>query len=249
MNFNDILKRAGKFTADNSPAILTAIAVTGTLTTALLTGRATLKAADILRDESQALEPKEKVALVWKFYVPATASACATIVCIILANRIGTRRAAGLAAVYAISEKAFDEYKHKVAEKFGESQERELRDEIAQDQVTRTSNLSEMVIIGGGSVLCYDAFTGRYFLSDMEALRKAQNDLNHKVLNDYYASLTDFYDLIGLPRTSYSDEVGWNSDSQLELQFSTVLSEDGRPCLSVDFKEGMTPIRDYYRVS
>jgi hypothetical protein len=247
MNFNEILKRAGKFTTDHSPAILTAIAVTGTLTTAVLVGKASIKAADILRDESQALEPKDKVALVWKFYVPAAGVACATIACIILSNRIGTRRAAGLAAVYAISEKAFDEYKSKVVERLGEKEEQSIRDEIAQDRVTRTSNLSEMVVIGSGSVLCYDAFTGRYFLNDMESIRKAQNDLNGKVLNDYYASLTDFYNLIGLPPTSYSDEVGWNSDSQLELQFSTTLSEDGRPCLSVDFK--VTPIREYYRLS
>jgi len=66
------------------------------------------------------------------------------------------------------------------------------------------------------------------------------------VLNDFYASLSDFYDLIGLPTTSFSDEVGWNSDRLLELQFSTVLSDDGRPCISIDFRT--VPIRDYYKV-
>ena len=100
---------------------------------------------------------------------------------------------------------------------------------------------------GEGSVLCYEAYTGRYFLCDMETLRKAQNDINHQVLNDSYASLSDLYDLIGLPHNTNSDEVGWNSDKLLELQFSAVISEGGRPCISVDF--AVAPVRHYYRLS
>lgn len=81
----------------------------------------------------------------------------------------------------------------------------------------------------------------------MEGLRKAENDLNGQVLNDYYASLSDFYNLIGLPATSMSDDVGWNSDKQLKLQFSSVLTVEGRPCLSFTFNT--TPIRNFYRVN
>jgi uncharacterized protein DUF6353 len=248
MNLSDLAKKLSKFTVDNSPAILTAIGVAGTLTTAYLTGRASFKVAPILERESSEnpLEPKEVFYLTWKAYLPAAGSAVATIVCIILAQRIGMRRTAALAAAYAISEKAWDEYKDKVIEKIGENKEREVRDELAKDKITG-SPVSEMIIIGAGSVLCFETFTGRYFLSDMETLRKAQNDLNYKVQNDYYASLTDFYNLIELPRTDYSDEVGWNSDKLLELEFSTQLTEDGRPCLAISFK--VTPIRDYYRVN
>jgi hypothetical protein len=61
-----------------------------------------------------------------------------------------------------------------------------------------------------------------------------------------YASLSDFYHLIGLPSTSFSDEVGWTSDKLLELEISTVLSEDERPCLSIGFN--VAPIRNYYKI-
>jgi hypothetical protein len=89
-------------------------------------------------------------------------------------------------------------------------------------------------------------YTGRYFQSSMESLKKAQNDLNYKILNSYYASLTDFYNLIGLSRTTTSDDVGWNSDEMLELRFSTIMSDDQRPCIAIDFK--VAPIRGYFRV-
>lgn len=248
MDFSGVFKRAGKFTVDNSPAIFTGLAVAGTLTTAYLTGKATLKAAEVIRDESQYLEPKEKVRLVWMLYLPAAGAAVSTIACIILSNRIGNRRAAGLAATFAITEKAFDEYKNKVVERIGEKPEREIRDEIAQDRVTKSSNLGEAIFVGEGSVLCYESFTGRYFLADMETLKRAQNNTNYKVLNDYYASLTDFYNEIdGLERTAYSDEVGWNSDKMLELMFSATITESGKPCIVMDYH--VVPIRDFYRVN
>jgi len=252
MPLSELLKRSQKFVLDNSPTILTTIAVTGTLTTAYLTGKATVQAIEIIREEQlerhSPLDHKDKVKLVWKEYIPPATTVLVTIACIILSNRIGNRRAAALAAVYAISEKAFEEYKLKVIESIGAKKEQGLRDELAQERITRNPvGTKEVIIAGSGSVLCNEAFTGRYFISDMETLRKAQNDINHQVLNDSYASLSDFYDLISLPHTSNSDDVGWNSDKLLELQFSATLTEDGRPCISVEFV--VSPVRHYFRLS
>lgn len=255
MTTRSSVKKVEKLVIDNSPALLTAIGVTGTITTALLTGKATWKAKDVLdryhndaaRRFGEDYEPpslKKDVELVWKIYVPAAGVGLSTIVCIVLANRIGNRRAAAVAAAYTISEKAFVEYKEKVIEKIGENKEREIRDDLAQDRVNRNPPVDREIIVGGsGDVLCYEHYTGRYFESSMEKLKKAQNDLNYRVINDCYASLTDFYNFLGIPRTSTSDEVGWSSNKLLELEFSTVLSEDGRPCIAIDYQT--TPIRDY----
>lgn len=257
MTFHDLLKRSEKFAADNSPAILTALGVTGSLTTAYLSGKASFRAAELIRAkeglydvnnfDSKRLETKERVQLVWKLYIPAAGSAVLTTAAIITANRIGSRRAAAMAVAYSMSEKAWNEYKDKVVEKIGESKERSVRDELAQDRVNANPvGVNQVIITGGGDVLCYDCYTGRYFTSDMETLKKAQNDLNYQVLNNYYASLTDFYSLIGLSRTTTSDDIGWNSDKLLELTFSTTMSDDDRPCLAMTFS--VEPIRDFHRV-
>jgi hypothetical protein len=253
MVFEELTKRLGKFTADNSPAILTGIAVAGTITTAYLTGKASVKAAEILRDEAirwdvptRELKPKYVVEAVWKLYIPAVSSAALTVACIVGANQIGTRRATAMAAAYSLTERAYAEYKDKVVEKIGSNKERALRDEIQQDRVNNYP-ASREIIVSGLDVLCYDKFTGRYFSSDMETLKKAQNDTNYQVNNEYYASLTDFYNRIGLRPTGMSDEVGWNSDRLLELSFSSVISEDGRPCLAFEFV--VVPVRGFYRVN
>ena len=45
------------------------------------------------------------------------------------------------------------------------------------------------------------------------------------------------YEEIGLARTSTGDRLGWNTDTGLlDLNFSSQLSEEGKPCLVIDFK-------------
>lgn len=260
MNFGHILKHTQKIVTDNSPTILTAIGVTGTLTTAYLTGKATFKAAEILEerrelgrertnDPEYQMTPRREIELVWKLYIPAAGVASTTIACIILANRIGNRRAAALAAAYSISEKAFAEYKEKVVEQIGKEKEQRVRDEIAQDRIKRASQDRDVVIVSeAGKVMCHDAFSNQFFMSDMETLRKAQNDVNQQILHSDYATVSDFYHYInaeGLEETSVSGEMGWNTDKFLECDFSTVLYQDKTPCISINFT--IVPIRDPWR--
>lgn len=249
------LRKVEKILADNSPALLTAIGVTGTISTALLTARATFKAADLIYNERERqelmelgvpLDRKEEAQLVWKCYIPPVASGTITIVCIIMANRIGHRRAAAVAAAYSITQEAFTEYREKVIEKLGDKNERAVRDEIAQDQVTRNPvSTSEVIITSNGDVLMRDAYSGRYFTSNVEAVRKAANDLNNQILGFGYASLTEFYHAIKLDSTSVSDEVGWQHIFTPE--FSATLTDDNKPCIVVTFS--VEPVRDYYRFS
>lgn len=254
MSIKEIVKRTEKLITDNSSGILTGVGVAGVVTTAYLTGKASFKAAEVIRDAeekagapygSMELDLKERTLLVWRLYVPASLTGTLTIAAIIGSNRVGTRRAAALATAYTISEKAFVDYKEKVIEKLGENKEREVRDEIAQERITKNPP-GEVIIIAGGDVLCYEAFSGRYFMSNMESIKKAMNDTNYIINNNFYASLSDFYKKLGLPTTSYSEEVGWNSDNIIDIDFSTVLSEDERPCISIDFR--VVPVRDYFRV-
>ena len=245
------LTRLEKLVIDNSPAILTAIGVTGVVTTAVLTGKASIKAVELIQAENEKndvhdlyMPARERFDLTWKVYAPAVGSGILTIAAIIGSNRIGTRRAAGIAAAYTLSEKMYSEYKDKVVEKLGPNKERALRDELAQDRIDRNPG-GNQIIIAGTNVLCYEAYTGRYFLSSMEKLKQAQNELNVQVINNNYASLSDLYRLLDIPKTSASDEVGWNTDNLLDMKFSTCLSEDGKPCISIDLQ--VDGVRDYWR--
>lgn len=249
------LARHGKFLLnENSRTILTGVGVVGTVSTAYLTGRATFKAAELIQAVEQGLEKSSeetgngetlhvhelsrfgKAKLVWRFYIPPSAVCLTTVTCIIVANKIASKKIAALAIASGISERALQEYKEKVIERLGERQDTKLRDEIAQDRVNQHPVGSrEIILAGTGEVLCFDLATGRYFQSTVEEIKRAENKINYRLNNFMYASASEFYDEIGLAPTTYTDNVGWNANKHVEVQFSSVLSPDGRPCLAIDF--------------
>lgn len=260
----NIARRAKFLVNDNTPAILTGMAVTGTVTTAYFTGRATFKAADVLlqerirREEEYAdsengsvlgapdISTSTKVKLVWRLYLPPASLLTTTLVCIVVANKIASKKLAALAVASGISERALQEYKSKVVERLGNKQDTAIRDEIAQDRLdNQPVNSREIILAGTGEVLCYDMLTGRYFQSTVEEIKRAENKINHDLIHFMDASLSEFYDLIGLPPTQYSDTVGWTVNQHVEVDFSTILSSDDRPCIAISFKDN--PIADYHK--
>lgn len=258
MTIADLVKRASKLAIDNSPTILTSVGVVGAITTAYLAGKASFEACDLIRlkegDDAERNVPppsdpkellKSRIQLVWRLYIPAATTGVATVACIIGANKVGSRRAAGLAAAYSITEKTFEEYKAKVLEKLGERKEEQVRDEIMQERVN--ASYTPGVEIYGAEVgeLCYDKFSDRYFRSTVEGIRSAENGLNFALIHDGYASLAEFYQILGLPSPAYSESIGWNSDRMLEVRISTTMAHGDKPCVSMDFKN--EPLPDYGR--
>lgn len=256
MNFSEYIKALRGLVDANSPVLLTGMGVTGVFTTAYLTFKGTLKYVDITEHVELGrvgrgkvdfeLTLKEKAAIAWRPYLPAAGSGAVTVLCIIMAHRIGSRRAAAAMAAYSLSERAFSEYKEKVIEKMGEKKEQVVRDEIAQERADRENFKSKEVIITGlGDQLFYDSVTGRTFEATVEGVRKAVNDINQVINTESYATLSDFFEAINLPSTPYSREVGWNLDRLMEVEFSTILIE-GRACISIEYKA--SPFQEYYKL-
>lgn len=249
---NDILKSVQRVVSENSAAILTGLGVTGTVSTAVLTAKATVKTIrdydsreQILEDfEGTDMTTWEKVAAYGPNYIPAVGVGAVTIGCIIAANRVSSKQAAAFAAAYGLKDKAFEDYKEKVQEKLGVKKETEVRDEIAAERVASNPG-REIVIITGADVLCYDMLSDRYFQSTIEKIKQAENTLNYEIANHDEVSLSRFYDEIGLKPTPFSDTIGWNIDRRPSLQFSTVMSPDDRPCIAIDF--GMWPEPSYHK--
>jgi hypothetical protein len=219
----------------NSPEILTALGVSGVLTTAYLAGKASYKVAQKLESAPADLPFKEKALRVWKLYIPTGISGTVTIGCIVASSRATGRRTTAAVTAYSLTERAFSEYRENVVKEIGKGKEQRIRDGIAQEHVSLNPPTQEVIVLGNGHVLCCELYTHRYFRSDMETIRKAQNDLNARIVSAFYVTLDEFYDLIGLPHTSASNNLGWDSDKLMELEFSTVVSESGEPCLAFDY--------------
>jgi len=251
----------------HASTILTGMGVAGTVSTAVLTGRATFKAAEVIRkeeftnvigrvhemredaaglmiegelfDEQQrsvvSLSSLDKLKLIWPLYIPPAITGITTIMAIVSANRIDSKKIAALTVAAGISDRTLQEYRAKLEEKLTARQYSNVKDEIANDHVQATPvPATGTVIIGDSKVLCFDDITGRYFYSTAEEIKKAENKLNHEILNDGGASLSDFHDELGLESTPYTSMVGWGPENMIEAEFHSAL-KDGKPVLAINF--------------
>lgn len=249
LNLSKVAKNMQHTLGKYSPQILTGIGVAGMITTVVLAVKATPKALELIEDKKEELDAGEltvvdTVKTAWKPYVPAVVTGVLSTVCIIGGNAVGTRRTAALAAAYKISETALHEYKDAVVETIGEEKAKEVKEKVAQNKLDKNPVVEKQIIVTNkGTFLCYDSLSGRYFQSDMETIRKAQNDINDYLFSEDYASLNMFYDFLGLEHTRLGAELGWKIDSgTLQIEFDSTLASDksqgiapGTPCLVLDY--------------
>lgn len=258
MQFGNALKGAQAVIKHNGPVILTGVAVVGTVTTAVLATKAGFKAADVIREYEQHRDSlvegpykadwKEKVQISWPLFIPVVGVGSLTLACVLGANHVQGRRAAALAGAYSLSEKAFGEYRDQVVKQIGSTKEEKVRDTVAQEKVTAnppSSDLREIMLMEDTEVLCYESMTGRYFKTTVETIRKAQNDFNATLLHDMSGSLNDYWDLLGLSGTTVGDELGWTSETLLEVHITTTMDPTGKPCLSLGYVNA--PVANYWK--
>lgn len=236
---------------ENSTTVLTGVGVAGVITTAYLTGRVSFKAAELINQEKEMIVAHDeefmtidKVKLVWKLYIPPILVGVGTIASVIAANRLASRKIAALVVASGISERALKEYKERVVEKFGESEDRKIHEEIAQNRIDHEFVNSQVIVLGG-EVLCYDMLTGRYFNSSHEAIMRAENVINRALVNFCAASLSEFFDELGVPATTFTDTHGWDVNNHVEVRITATTTPDNRPCLAIDFHPD--PMYDYNR--
>lgn len=247
MDISKVFKSFRYELGKHSPEILTGIGIAGMITTTVMAVKATPKALDLLAEIKEKTEgedkktvAKEMVTKVYPVYIPATLTGCFSIACLVGASSVNARRNAALATAYALSENALKEYQTKVVETIGNKKEQSIRDSIAKDTIQKNPVTStEVFVTSKGETLCYDSISGRYFTSDIDKLRRIENELNHKLMREMYISLNELYYEIGLRCTEQGNELGFNIDDGLiDFEFSAQITDDNRPCIVVGYRVG-----------
>lgn len=238
--FNDISEKMSK----HSPEILVGVGIAGMFSTVVMSVKATPKVYSMIEKEKEVRRLEEKpeltkvdiLKMAWKPYLPAAIMFGCSTACIIGANSVNTKRNAVLSTACHISERALAEYRDKVVEVIGEEKEKEIRDKVSEDRIKKDPVTSNTVILSKGDTLCYDTITGRYFKSDVDKIKKAENELNHILITGDYCSLNEFYDMLDIPATEMGTAVGWNVKNGLvEIYFSAQIADDGQPCVVVNY--------------
>ena len=152
----------------HSPEILVIAGVIGTVTSAVMACKATLKVNDVIDETKETIEDihycigkglktsdgeeytqevaNKELTIVyiqtgWKFaklYGPAVLLGVASIGCMVGSNKILRKRNIALGAAFTAMDKSFKEYRGRVIEKFGKDLDRELRFNTKAEQIEET---------------------------------------------------------------------------------------------------------------
>lgn len=212
MNFSKVTKSLKKVTKSldkHLPAILTGLGAVGTVTGAVLAAKAGIESAPII-EERRKVHADEKmtktqaaidtVKHVGKYYIPSAVIVSASVVSIIGAHKINSRRIAALSTALIASREQFKDYKDKAKEILGEKKESKIATEaMAQNVEQQLTYLPwDKLIEGEGPVVYCDLNTGKLWKSDPMKMTNYINEFNKQVNSNPFdepCTIREWYEL------------------------------------------------------
>lgn len=165
-----------------------------------------------------------------KLYGPSVALATASTVAIFGGHNILHKRNVALGAAYAAVDKSFKEYRGRVVERFGDALDKELRYNIkakdieevivnedgTETTVTKTGQVVDPNSIGDFARFFDDGCSGwdKNPEFSLTFLKNQQNYANEKLKAQGYLFINDVYEMLGIPKCSGGQVVGWIYDEK-----------------------------------
>lgn len=246
---NAVTSRLGRqiLTASkHSPKILFAAGIVGFGVTVVLASRATLKLDEILDKHSDGVDAaqtlkardlkeyteqdyrKDMVVIhtqlilnLAKVYGPAVVMGLASIAALTGSHVVLNRRYLGVTAAYAGLEKAYNQYRRRVAGELGDDKEREFHLGLSDKEIVEETEEGTVVKTVKGLTSKDVASPYHVFFDEYNPnwkkewgynpmfLKCQQNYMNDLLRSRGHVFLNDVYDALGFPRTSAGAVVGW----------------------------------------
>ena len=235
-----------------SPTVLSCFGAAGVIGTSVLAVKATPKALRKIRSDSRyahndpdAYTKLEAFQSAWFYYVPSVVMGAATIVCIFGANILNKHQQAAITSAYALLNDAYQDYKNKLKELYGEDAHRKIMEAIAVEKANDVYMASTGLVEGSSldfdehnpddNRLFYDGYSKRYFESSINRVLQAEYYLNRDFAIGGYRSVNDFYEFLGIAPIDGGDEIGWDIATGLAWidfnHYKTVLDDGLEVCV------------------
>lgn len=230
----------------NAPNLLFVGGLVGSIGATVLACRATLKLEQIVEEAENALItineadfPEDKyneqdktrdTVLVYtrasvdilKLYAPAVILGGVSIAALTKSHNMLNDRVTALSAAYAAVSTAYDTYREKVIEKYGEEQDREFRQSRAVVPLEGPDGkLIDQTVVAPNGASPYAKFfdeSSTNWTKNAEYnyafLVAQQNWANDKLRAQGHLFLNEVYDSLGIPRTRSGSVVGWSFSGQ-----------------------------------
>lgn len=264
--------RMGLSLRKHSPEVLAVVGVVGAVAGAVMACRATMKISSILDEAKDTVktihecqekpEMEEKyseedarkdLAITYakagkdlaKLYAPSVILGALSLGCLLTSNRILRKRNVALAAAYTAVDGCFKEYRTRVAERFGEEAEFQLRHNIKareivetvtgedgkEKEVKKTVNVMDP-LMPSEFARFFNESCGSWSKDaeyNLMFLRAEQNYANDRLRARGYLFLNEVYDRLGIPPTKAGQIVGWvydpDRDSYVDFGIYDVYNE------------------------
>ena len=230
-----LFKQAWRFVERNSQVILAGVSMVSTVGAVVLSAEATPKAMQIICDEEwqrhELLEPKEKIKLTWKCYIPAGVLTLLSCACMLGGTKIGLGKQAELMSMVAAGENLYERYRKRVQEALGKDEENQIQALMAQEQlesrpeVVRQDAGGGLIIpaslgiydTGDGDELILEAWTGKLIRSSEQALMNHCAAFNQLCSNApaTFFPITDWYYEANMPVPQGAHIVGYSSEYRM----------------------------------
>lgn len=167
-----------------------------------------------------------------KIYLPAMGMGALSTVSILSGANILKKRNVALLAAYTTVDNSYKQYRSRVADKYGEEAEKELRngltvgyitEKVMDEETGKEKKVKKQVLLAGDAPSDY----ARYFEHgatehwepshdyNMMYLRGQQNTANDLLRVRKWLYLNDIYEMLGLKHSIAGQEVGWVYDPDL----------------------------------
>lgn len=239
----------------HSPEILAGIGVVGVITSAVIACKATTKLSGILDDAKDQLDKVKEVANdpayagqydledakkdttiiyvqkgveIIKIYLPAITLGAVSIGCLLASNNILRKRNAALGAAYATLDKSYKAYRNRVADRFGNEVEKEIRYGIKAERIenkTIDEEGNEVIVEEEVKVMDPNLYSdyarffdesSPYWQKDSEYnlmfLKSQQQYANDLLRSRGRLFLNEVYEMLGIEKSKAGQIVGWVYD-------------------------------------
>lgn len=228
-----------KFLKKQAPSLLTYAAIAGMITTVALAIKATPKTVRLCEEVRQTKEEpsaSDYVKKTWTCYIPMLVSGSVTIACILEANVINKHRQAALTSAYILIDQSYKDYKKKVKEVIGVTEEHRVQEAIVKDKYKNTEGLT------GEKLVFYMDYQERFFERTMLEVRDAEYELNRRFASDGEVRLNDFFELLDLPKNKAGEILGWSQEASydffnyfwIEFEHELVTMDDDMECYVIN---------------
>jgi hypothetical protein len=252
------------FVIKNSPTILTTIGViamaAGTAKAIVEAPKAKEELEDVESDPDLShkdyIKAKARVILYHYWSTAALTAGGAGI--IFWGHKISLARTAAALAAYQMTKDDLKTLEDKIVETDGEKKLNKMKNSILKDEVgTGPNDISTVYNTGHGNTLFYDPIGRRFFLSDIEFIRKQASIFNMelakqiKLSKKAVMSLNDWYDFIDLEPldgtidgntvcTNIGKDMGWRN-KLLDLKFTSILMSNNEHCTVMGYSRNGGP--------